>query len=97
MEFTIKDCWQLTEILFNTLQNLSVCKGVGLNNNLIFKFQQFVPKGANINCLVFSKNCSGIDMQIRIGDDKKLKDIIVVVYTSFAVTAYTKVKVVISY
>jgi len=38
IEFTLEDCWRSTETLFNTIWNLSVCEGIGLDNNLIFKF-----------------------------------------------------------
>ena len=40
-------------MLFNTIQNLNIYKGVDLDNNLIFKLQQFVPKKTNINYLIF--------------------------------------------
>ena len=97
MELTFKDYWRSTKMLFNAIQNLSICEGVDLDNNLIFKLQQFVLKGANINCLIFSRDCSGMDIQIRMGNNKKLKDIVAVVYTSLTVTACAEVKVVISY
>ena len=46
---------------------------------------------------MFSGDCSGTDMQIRMGDDKKLKDMVAMACTSLAITACTEVKVVISY
>ena len=97
MELTLKNYWQLTRMLFNTIQNLSIYKGVNLDNNLIFKLQQFIPKEANVDCFIFSKDCSRTDIQIKMGNNKKLKDIVTVAYTFFAVTAYIKVKVIISY
>ena len=84
-------------MLFNTIQNLSVYKGVNLDNNSIFKLQQFIPKGANINYLVFFRDYNRTDIQIKMGNNKKLKDIVAIVYTSLIITACTKVKVVISY
>ena len=46
---------------------------------------------------MFSGDRSGTDMQIRIGDDKKLKDIVAVACASPTITACAEVKVVISY
>ena len=97
MELIFENCWWSTKMLFNAIQNLSVYKRVDLDNNSIFKLQQFVSKRANIDCLVFSGDCSGMDMQIRMGNNGKLKDIVTVAYVSLAVVAYAKVKVVISY
>ena len=97
MELTLEDCWRSTETLFNAIRNLSVCEGVDSDNDSIFKLQQFVPKGANIDCLVFSGDSSGTDVQIRMGDDEKLKDMVAVACASLAVTACAEVKVVISY
>ena len=97
MELTFKDCWRLTETLFNAIRNLSIYKGVDSDNNLIFKFQQFVPKGANINYLVFSRDRSETDMQIRMGDDEKLKDMVIIACAFSTITACAEVKVVISY
>ena len=97
MELTLKDYWRLTETLFNAIRNLSVYKGVDSDNDLIFKFQQFVPKGANINYLIFFGDSSGTDVQIRIGNNEKLKDMVAVACASLTVTACAEVKVVISY
>ena len=76
---------------------MSVCEGVDSDNDSIFELQQFIPEGANIDCLVFSGDCSGTDVQIRMGDNGKLKDIVTVTCTSLAVTTCAKVKVVINY
>jgi len=46
---------------------------------------------------MFSGDRSKTDMQIRMGDNKKLKDIVAVACASPTVTACAKVKVVISY
>jgi len=97
MELIFENCWWSTKMLFNAIQNLSVYKRVDLDNNSIFKLQQFVSKRANIDCLVFSGDCSGTDVQIRMGDNGKLKDIVTVTCTSLAVTTCAKVKVVINY
>ena len=76
---------------------MSVYKGVDLDNDLIFKLQQFIPKGANINYLVFFRDRNKTDIQIRMGDNKKLKDMVAIVYVSLTIMACAKVKVVISY
>ena len=97
MELIFKNYWWSIKMRFNAIRNLSVCEGVDLNNNLIFKLQQFIPKKANINCLVFFGDCSRTDMQIKMGNNKKLKDIVAIAYTFLTVTACAEVKVVISY